>query len=272
MVLVWCRAPLRPLPISLARFRSISMPVKPSAFFESVIMMYASLTGVIIATNIGTVIVVVILMRIWTTLHRKYFSNSTWSRTLERAHDAELGIIPYDMESEMLADPGEDIDKKLRIDTTALITKINTCVNTHFLRGTRTLERNLETEELLQQSVIGQGQDQAQSDADFQLNPQRLMSLLRDPKQRRDAAHHFILSSIFAALDIEGDSEQRSLVQPDYMSFVRSLKETGGSQCMSVLVLISSVSTNNFYFSLGLSHFKDSAIEEHLNQGMDNRT
>ena len=193
-----------------------------------------SLAAVIVSSIIGTATIVVILMRIWTTLHRRPSTipeRSGTHRTLRRAHDAELGITPYDLELEMLADPGEDFDHPLKIDLNSLFDAIDHCANTHFRSGTRKFEDDLETEKLLQQTVIVE--DQVQHDGDVQLGAQRLVSLLRDPKQRKDAAHHFILSSICAALNIQDDNAQRSLVPADYMSFVRSLREPDGSQCTS---------------------------------------
>ena len=52
------------------------------------------LTGVLVSVIIGTAIVVIILVWIWTKLHRRNSNDPSakWSGTIERAHDAELGI------------------------------------------------------------------------------------------------------------------------------------------------------------------------------------
>ena len=65
----------------------------------------------------------------------------------------------------MLADPGEDFDQQLKLDLHTLFTRIDHCTNTHFRRGTRSLEDNLETEELLGKTVIVENRDECDADA-----------------------------------------------------------------------------------------------------------
>ena len=245
--------------------RSIGPKVTPS--YTTIIMLSnTSLAGVLASAIIGTVIVVIVLLQIWTTWRRRYFTNNNsrsaeFSRTIPRADDADLGITPYDFETEILADLGDDFDRQLTVDLHVLFRKIDHCANTHFRGGTQTLENDLGTEELLRESVIAECQ--GQGGADDPLGAQRLVSLLRDPKQRNYAAHHFIISSICAALDIEGNNGQRSLVPADYMSFVKSIKATGDSQCTLHLLSVSSAFVDHVS-SLGLSFLKDSINEGDL--------
>ena len=58
----------------------------------------------------------------------------------------------------MLGDPGEDFDDQLKTDLHSLIRKTDDCANFHFRKGTRIIEYHHEIVELLQHTVIAEGQ------------------------------------------------------------------------------------------------------------------
>ena len=109
------------------------------------------------------------------------------------------------------------------IDFLYLYDEVENCVVTHFRKG-RTGPDMQRNEELFQDTVI----------TEEQLSVKTFLSLLRHPYYRGDAAQHFIFSSICAALDIRSDNATTSLVQADYINFVKTLK-TRTPQCKYII-------------------------------------
>ena len=177
----------------------------------------ASLAGVLVCSVIGTAVVVITLGLLWTRVQRR----SVTIVQSRRTHDADLKTAPYDLES-LLLDTETGNDNNIKIELIAMFNKMEDCINKHFPKGkARSSQHDPEIEMQLENTVVVLGQ----------LDVKSFISLLSDSQHRRHAAKHFIASSICAALDIRNHDESKSLVQQDYMSFVKSIK-TYTPQCM----------------------------------------
>jgi len=179
----------------------------------------ASLAGVLVSAVIGTIIVVVVITLVLIRLRTREKRRNVGMIPSRRTHDADLQTAPYDLEMELLENKTGN-DNNIRIELIAMFTKIEDCSNRHFPKGkARSSQLDPEIETQLENIEIGQ------------LDMKRFISLLWDPQHRRRAVKHFIAASICAALNIQNYNESKSLVQRDYISFVKSLK-TYTSQCM----------------------------------------
>lgn len=179
----------------------------------------ASLAGVLVCTVIGTIIIVVVITLVLIRLRTREKHEDFGMVPVRRTHDADLQCAPYDLEMELLENRTGN-DNNIRIDCFGLFLKIEDCSNRHFPKGkARSSQHDPEIEMQLENIEIGQ------------LDTKRFISLLWDPQYRRHAVKHFINVTICAALDIENYSNSKSLVQQDYMSFVKGLKAYT-PQCM----------------------------------------
>lgn len=176
----------------------------------------ASLTGVLVSAVIGTIIVVVVITLVVIRLRTREKRRNVGMIPSRRTHDADLQTAPYDLEMELLENKTGN-DNNMRIELMAMFENIEDCSNRHFPKGKA--RSSQDDPGIVENIEIGQ------------LDVKRFISLLWDSQNRRRAVKHFIAASICAALDIQNYDESKSLVQQDYMSFVKSLK-TYTSQCM----------------------------------------
>jgi len=182
----------------------------------------ASLAGVLVSAVIGTIIVVVVITLVLIRLRTREKRGNVGMVPSRRTHDADLQTAPYDLEMELLENKTGN-DNNISIELIAMFTKIEDCSNRHFPKGKARSSQN--DPEIEMQLEIGQ------------LGVKRFISLLWDPQHRRRAVKHFIAASICAALNIQNYDESKSLVQRDYMSFVKSLKTVHITMYVICLVL-----------------------------------
>ena len=181
-----------------------------------VMLSNASLAGVLVSAVIGTIIVVVVITLVVIRLRTREKRRNVGMIPSRRTHDADLQTAPYDLEMELLENKTGN-DNNMRIELMAMFENIEDCSNRHFPKGKA--RSSQDDPGIVENIEIGQ------------LDVKRFISLLWDSQNRRRAVKHFIAASICAALDIQNYDESKSLVQQDYMSFVKSLK-TYTSQCM----------------------------------------